>query len=137
MHRRLLEFVHGDRVVARVPPERFPRRIVKKLHAKMTGSYRILSRMYGNAYKMNIVRNSGISSIFNVEVLTLFHEPSVVQFPASSQSFVSLPGASSSFTCGDLFNTLQNMPMPLPSFVPAWRDISTLSVIEDTIDRGF
>ena len=54
-------------------PERFPQGSNRKLQARSTGPFRILSKIGANAYLLEIPSDWGISPTFNVEDLVQYH----------------------------------------------------------------
>ena len=54
-------------------PERFPQGSNRKLQARSTGPFRILSKIGANAYLLEIPPDWGISPTFNVEDLVQYH----------------------------------------------------------------
>ncbi|KAM2088669.1 hypothetical protein ACFX1T_032717 [Malus domestica] len=69
-HRRHQEFQHGDFVMVRICPERFPKQSFKKLHARSMGPYRVLRKLGSNAYLIELPATMQISPIFNVSDLS-------------------------------------------------------------------
>jgi len=61
----------GDFVMACIRPERLPKHSHKKLHAQAMSPHQIIRKLECNAYVLDLSDNLGISSIFNVEDLTL------------------------------------------------------------------
>ena len=59
--------------MVRIRPERIPLGAYKKLHPWNTCPYKILKKFGSNAYVLDPPSNSGVSSTFNVEDLTLYH----------------------------------------------------------------
>jgi len=55
-----------------VHPERFPLGILKRLHTRCRGLYKVLRRFGSSTYELNIPCNLGISPIFSVENLTCY-----------------------------------------------------------------
>ena len=54
-------------------PERFPQGSNRKLQARSTGPFRILSKIGANAYLLELPSDWGISPTFNVEDLVQYH----------------------------------------------------------------
>ena len=71
-HKRFQEFKIGDYVMVKMRPERFPQGSNRKLQARSTGPFKILSKIGANAYILKIPSDWGISSTFNVEDLVQF-----------------------------------------------------------------
>jgi len=53
-HKRLQELVIDDEVLIRVLPEWFPLGILKRLHTRRKGPYKVLRRFGSNAYELDI-----------------------------------------------------------------------------------
>ena len=66
VHKRLQEFNVNDKVMVRIRPKRLPLGIIKKLHAKKMGPYKVLKKISVNAYMLDISDSLGISNVFNV-----------------------------------------------------------------------
>ncbi|CAK9155609.1 unnamed protein product [Ilex paraguariensis] len=58
--------------MVRVRPKRYPKGVYNKLHSKSVSSYKIMKKMSSNAYVLNLLKNMGISNVFNTENLTLY-----------------------------------------------------------------
>lgn len=58
--------------MVRVQPERFPARMLKKLHAQKTGSCHIHRRISANAYELELPDDMRISPVFTIEDLTMY-----------------------------------------------------------------
>lgn len=71
-HSRFIEFAEGGMVMVRIHPERMPPSAYKKLHPRNTGPYKIFKKIGSNAYVLDLLSNSGVSSTFNVKDLTLY-----------------------------------------------------------------
>jgi hypothetical protein len=65
-HRRELQFEVGDKVLAHLIKERFPRGTYNKLNMKKIGPCKILRKFDANTYKIELSDGVGISPIFNV-----------------------------------------------------------------------
>ena len=61
--------------MVRIRPERYPKGIYKKLHSKNVGPYKVLKKISSNAYVLDLLKNIGISNIFNIKDLTLCSNP--------------------------------------------------------------
>ena len=62
----------------RLRPERFPPRILKKLHARGAGPFKVVKRVGSNAYVLELPPELGISSTFNILDLTEYREPAMI-----------------------------------------------------------
>jgi hypothetical protein len=80
LHRRHNEFNVGDYVMIRIRPERFPSGTNRKLHARSTGSFKVLQRVGPNAYVLDLPHDFGISSTFNIEDLVANHKPQTTSY---------------------------------------------------------
>jgi hypothetical protein len=67
--RREVQFEVGDKVLAHLRKEKFPRGTYNKLNMKKIGPCRILRKFAANAYETGLPDNVGISPIFNVAEL--------------------------------------------------------------------
>ena len=76
--RRTKEFTEGDHVMIRLKPERFPPGILKKLHARGAGPFKIIKKVGSNAYVLELPPELGISSIFNISDLVEYREPPMI-----------------------------------------------------------
>jgi hypothetical protein len=65
-HRRDLQFEVGEKVLAHLRKERFPRGTYDKLKMKKIGPCKILRKFDANAYEIELPDGVGISPIFNV-----------------------------------------------------------------------
>jgi hypothetical protein len=65
-HRRELQFEVGDLVLAQLRKERFPRGTYNKLKMKNIGPCRVMKKFGANAYEIELLDGSEISSIFNI-----------------------------------------------------------------------
>jgi len=74
VHKKLQEF-KGEKVSIHVRPGRFPPGTVKKLHARHLGLFQASWKIWTNAYELDLLKDMGISLVFTVEDLTLYHEP--------------------------------------------------------------
>ncbi|WOH12617.1 hypothetical protein DCAR_0832123 [Daucus carota subsp. sativus] len=73
LHRKNTEYEVGDQVMVRIRPERFPNGKYKKLQYRRVGPYTISHKINSNAYVLDLPADMGISNIFNVEDLTIYH----------------------------------------------------------------
>jgi hypothetical protein len=73
-HRRELQFEVGDRVLAHIKRERFPRGTHKKLKMKKIGPCKILRNFDANAYEIELPHDVGISPIFNISYMYPYRE---------------------------------------------------------------
>ena len=71
-HKRFQDFKVGDYVMIKLRPERFPQGSNRKLQARSTGSFKILSKIGANTYILEIPSDWETSSSFNVEDLVQF-----------------------------------------------------------------
>ena len=71
-YRIFQDFKIRDYVMVKIRPKRFPRGSNKKLQARSTGPFKILSKVGANAYILEIPSDWGISSTFNIEDLVQF-----------------------------------------------------------------
>ena len=71
-HKRFQEFNIGDYVMIKMRPEQFPQGSNRKLQARSTGPFKVLSKVGANAYILEISSNWGISPTFNIEDLVQF-----------------------------------------------------------------
>ena len=71
VHCRDTSFEVGDFLMACVWLEPLPKHFHKKLHARAMGPYQIIKKLGSNAYVLDLPEYLGISSIFDVEYLTL------------------------------------------------------------------
>ena len=62
----------------RLRPERFPSGIMKKLHARSAGPYKVVKRVGSNAYMLYLPSNLGISSTFNISDLIEYRAPAII-----------------------------------------------------------
>ncbi|PKA61481.1 hypothetical protein AXF42_Ash014398 [Apostasia shenzhenica] len=96
-HRKLKKFSEGDYVMIHVNAARFPPGKSKKLTAKKIGPYRVVRKISSNAYELELPKNMGINSIFNVSDLTLYCEPLTDQVgPSESTQPISTNSSSTS-----------------------------------------
>ena len=47
-------------------PERYPKNVVKKLHARTIGPYPILQKLESNAYLIDLLSTMSVNPVFNV-----------------------------------------------------------------------
>ena len=73
LRRWLVEFEGGDMVNVRIKLEHYPKGTYKKFHSRSVGPYKVLKKISSNAYVLDLPNNMGISNVFNVEDLTLYH----------------------------------------------------------------
>ncbi|KAI0522622.1 hypothetical protein KFK09_005007 [Dendrobium nobile] len=59
--------------MVRIRPERFPKRTVKKLHAKSVGPFKVIKKINENAYVLDLSADFDISPSFNIADL-IAHE---------------------------------------------------------------
>ena len=91
-HKRVKTFAEEDYVVIRLQPERFPPRILKKLHAHGIGPFKIIKKVGPNVYVLELPPDLGINPTFNVSDLVESREPiSIPSEPFGSESIVSEP----------------------------------------------
>ena len=76
--KRAKEFNLGDYVKIRLRPKRFPSGTLKKLHARGAGPFKMIKRIGSNAYVLELPPELGISSTFNISVLTEHREPAMI-----------------------------------------------------------
>ena len=70
-HRKKVEFKVGDLVWIHLRKERFPQGKYRKL--KADGPFTVLERVGGNAYKIKLPKDYGVSPTFNVVNLNHYH----------------------------------------------------------------
>ena len=94
VHRRSKEFNVGDYVMVRIRPKRIP----KKLYARVIGPYSIIRKMGSNAYLLDLPNDMDISPVFNVEDLLPYRGtfkpstlPSSVSTGEASKSAPTMP----------------------------------------------
>jgi hypothetical protein len=73
-HRRELEFEVGDKVLAHIRKERFPRGTYKKFNLKKIGPCKVLRKFDANAYEIEFLEDVGISPIFNISDMYPYRE---------------------------------------------------------------
>ena len=71
----------------RLRPERFPPRIIKKLHAHEAEPFRVIEKVGPNAYVLDLPSDMGISSTFNIIDLLEYGEPIAIP----SEAFGPIP----------------------------------------------
>lgn len=64
----------GDLVMVHLRPERFPKEKHQKLHSRSAGLYKVLKMIVSNAYVLEFPEDFNISSIFNDENLSIYHD---------------------------------------------------------------
>jgi hypothetical protein len=72
-HRRYQVFNEGDLVMVYLLKERFPRGNYHKLKYKKIGLCKILKKINGNDYKVDLLTDLDISPVFNISDLYIFH----------------------------------------------------------------
>lgn len=72
-YRRDVEFQECDLVWINLSKDRFPRGKYGKLHDRGSGPYKILKRAGKNAYILELPKDIGVSSTFNVSYLRVYH----------------------------------------------------------------
>ena len=60
-------------VIVRIKPEHYPKGAYKKFHSRSVCPCKVLKKISSNAYVLDLPNNMGISNVFNVEDLTLYH----------------------------------------------------------------
>ena len=73
-HRKAITFKLKDLVRTHLRKERFPSRRDKKLMPRSNGPFKVLKKVNDNAYKLELPRDMGVSSTFNMGDLTLYLE---------------------------------------------------------------
>ena len=68
-----MEFKVEDLIWIHLRKERFPQDKYGKLKPKADGSFRVLKKVGGNAYKIELPKNYGVSPIFNMADLSPYH----------------------------------------------------------------
>lgn len=97
----------------RFHPERYPTRVLQKLHAMSSGPYKVLNKIEPNAYILDILTDLGISSTFNVEDLIPYHGNSTPNL----KPFV---------------HTQTSAPQPMPIFPPVTTCMEEIeAILED------
>lgn len=74
-HYRFHTFQEGDQVMVWLRVERLPLGSIKNLHVKSIGPYMIILKISDNFYVVDSPKNLGISAIFNVKDISLYHPP--------------------------------------------------------------
>ena len=59
-------------------PKRFPHRILKKLHAQGSVTFKIIKKVGSNAYVLELPPELGISSTLNISDLVEYREPAMI-----------------------------------------------------------
>jgi hypothetical protein len=70
LRRKFVELKEGDMVMVHIRPERYPKVMYKKFHSKSAGPYKILKKINFNTYVLDLLKDIGISNVFNIEDLT-------------------------------------------------------------------
>jgi hypothetical protein len=83
-HQRVVIFKEGDLVWVHLSKERFPLGRNSKLKHRGDGPFKILQRIGDNAYKVELLRDYGVSATFNVKDLSPYHDENVSNSWASS-----------------------------------------------------
>jgi hypothetical protein len=83
-HRRAVIFKEGDLVWVHLSKEIFPPRRNAKLKHCGDGPFKILQRIGDNAYKVELPGDYGVSTTFNVKVLSPYHGENELNSWASS-----------------------------------------------------
>ena len=74
MHRESKEFNVGEYVLVRIRPERIQKMFSKKLYARSIGPYSIIRKLGSNAYLIDLLNDTDISYIFNVDDLLPYRD---------------------------------------------------------------
>ena len=75
LHRRYNEFNVRDYVMIRIKPRRFPLGTNRELHVRSAWPFKVLQRVGPYAYVLDLPREFGINSTFNIKDLVAYHKP--------------------------------------------------------------
>ena len=84
LKRQFAEFEEGDMVMVQIKPESYPKGTYKKLHSRSAGPYKVLKKINSNVYVLDLPKDMGISNVFNVEDLTMYHYNDDVKFAGAT-----------------------------------------------------
>ena len=70
---RFAEFEEGNMAMVQIKLERYPKGANKKLHLRSIGPYKVLKKTSSNNCVLDLPKDMGISNVFNVEDLTMYH----------------------------------------------------------------
>ena len=73
-HRKPAVFKEGDLVWIHLTKERFPSKRSSKLNPRADGPFKVLQRVGGNAYKIDLPGDYNVSTTFNVSDLSPYYE---------------------------------------------------------------